>query len=58
MRDAEAALTGRSLDDETIEHIGTVCTEGANPLPETGYKVALITATVRETLERLRAGAR
>jgi len=51
---AEGALVGRTLDDATIEHVSTVCAEGANPLPETEYKVQLIIATVHETLERLR----
>ncbi len=58
MHAAEAELSGRTLDDTTIAHIGSFCTEGANPLPETGYKVDLIDATVRETLERLRSAAR
>ncbi|MEO1061323.1 MAG: FAD binding domain-containing protein [Actinomycetota bacterium] len=51
---AEAILTGASLDDATISAAAEACTEGANPLPETGYKVDLIAATVTETLERLR----
>ena len=54
MQAAESLLTGSTLSDETIERAATTCTEGANPLPETGYKVDLITATVQETLERLR----
>ena len=55
MTAAEAVLTGETLDDETIAAVAAVCAEGANPLPETGYKVDLIVATVRETLQRLRA---
>lgn len=51
---AEAALIGQPLDDTTIATAAEVCTQGANPLPETGYKVDLIAATVTETLERLR----
>lgn len=52
---AEGALTGTSLDDATIEAVARICADGATPLPETGYKVDLILATVTETLERLRA---
>lgn len=51
---AEVALTGEPLSDEAISRAAVACSDGANPLPETGYKVALIEATVRETLERLR----
>jgi xanthine dehydrogenase YagS FAD-binding subunit len=54
MRAAEEALTGEPLEDATIERLGEVCAEGANPLPETRYKVDLIAAAVQETLERLR----
>ncbi len=56
MNSAEELLTGSTLDDATIRTAAEACTEGANPLPETGYKVDLVAATVIETLERLRAG--
>lgn len=56
MEAAEAILTGAILDDATIRAAAEACAEGANPLPETGYKVDLVVATVIETLERLRAG--
>ena len=52
---AESILTGAPLSDETIDRAATACTEGASPLPETGYKVDLVKATVREALERLRS---
>jgi len=52
--EAEAALVGTALDDATIAQVAQACTAGATPLPETGYKVDLIVATVTETLERLR----
>lgn len=55
METAEAILTGASLDDATIARAAEACAEGANPLPETGYKVDLVIGTVIETLERLRA---
>ena len=54
MKAAEAILTDNSLTDDVIQQAAVVCTEGATPLPETGYKVDLIAATVQETLERLR----
>ena len=56
MTAAETLLTGSTLDDATIAAAAEACAEGANPLPETGYKVDLVVATVIETLERLRAG--
>ncbi|GAA5017393.1 xanthine dehydrogenase family protein subunit M [Terrabacter aeriphilus] len=51
----EDLLTGSTLDDDTIAAAARRATEGANPLPETGYKVQLVEATVREVLERVRA---
>ena len=58
LHEVEALLRGRTLDDGTIASAAEAATDGANPLPETGYKVELIAATVTETLERLRdAGA-
>ena len=44
-----------SFDDGTIRSVAEACADGANPVPETGYKVDLVVATVIETLERLRA---
>ncbi len=54
MEAAEAILTGGQLTDELIAQASAACTEGTEPLRDTGYKVDLIAATVRETLERLR----
>lgn len=51
----EGLLTGSTLDDETLAAAASVATAGANPLPETGYKVTLVEATVREVLERVRS---
>ena len=51
----EPLLIGSTLDDATIRSAAEACAEGANPLPETGYKVDLVVATVIETLERLRS---
>ena len=53
MAAAESHLVGRPLDDDTIAAVASSCTTGANPLPETAYKVDLIAATVQETLERV-----
>ena len=53
MSAAEALLVGRPLDEAAVEQASRACADGANPLPETGYKVDLIVATVREVLERL-----
>ena len=55
MDGAESVLRGDTLSDEVIQQAADACTEGASPLPETSYKVELVAATVRETLERLRA---
>jgi xanthine dehydrogenase YagS FAD-binding subunit len=57
MNAVESILTGPALSDEVIDRAATACSEGASPLPETGYKVDLVKATVQETLERLRSNA-
>lgn len=54
MDDAASSLVGAPLTDDHIARAAIACAEGASPLPETGYKIALIEATVQETLERLR----
>lgn len=55
--DAAASLVvGSTLDDATIRSAAEACADGASPLPETGYKVELVVATVIDTLERLRSG--
>ncbi|GAA2498361.1 FAD binding domain-containing protein [Terrabacter carboxydivorans] len=51
----ETLLTGSTLDDDTVAAAAEAATEGARPLPETGYKVQLVEATVREVLERVRS---
>ena len=55
MREAETLLVNQALDDAAIDAVAQACTTGANPLPETGYKIDLIAATITETLGRLRA---
>ncbi|MFK8025049.1 MAG: xanthine dehydrogenase family protein subunit M, partial [Ilumatobacter sp.] len=54
---AASMLDGQTLSDEVIRRVAVACTDGAQPLRETGYKVGLIEATVQETLERLRVAA-
>ncbi len=51
----EELLTGSDLDDGTVAAAAATAGQGANPLPETGYKVQLVEATVREVLERVRS---
>ncbi len=46
------ALEGQSATEATFEAAAKVATEGASPLPQTGYKVPLIYGTVLETLNR------
>lgn len=50
----ETMLLGSSLDDDTVAAAAAAATDGTRPLEETGYKVQLIEATVREVLERVR----
>lgn len=45
-------LVGKSATDETFAAAAEIATEGANPLPQTGYKVKLIYGTVLDTLDR------
>ncbi|MEO7448862.1 MAG: FAD binding domain-containing protein, partial [Humibacillus sp.] len=41
----EGLLIGSRLDDDTISAAAAAATQGASPLPETGYKVQLVEAT-------------
>jgi xanthine dehydrogenase YagS FAD-binding subunit len=47
---AERALTGRTLDDATIDMASRAAVEGARPLRENGYKVALARRSVARAL--------
>ena len=51
----EELITGSTLDDDVLAEAAHLATEGASPLPETGYKVQLVEATVLEVLERVRS---
>ena len=48
----EAALTGQPAASLTFERAASLATNGAKPLPMTGYKVPLLRDTVLEALER------
>jgi xanthine dehydrogenase YagS FAD-binding subunit len=48
----EEALAGKETTPVVLEHAASLAAEGANPLPMTHYKVALLQGTVRETLDR------
>jgi xanthine dehydrogenase YagS FAD-binding subunit len=50
---AEAALQGSPANAATIAEAAARATEGANPLPMTGYKLDLLNGLVRDVLERL-----
>lgn len=50
----ESALTGAAPGDGALTAAADVATDGATPLPRTGYKVDLLRATVLEVLERAR----
>lgn len=47
-----AALEGQQATDATFEAAARIATQGANPLPQTTYKIPLIYGTVLETLQR------
>jgi xanthine dehydrogenase YagS FAD-binding subunit len=49
----EAALVGHSSTDELLRRTAALASEGATPLPQTGYKVRLLEAVVLEVLERV-----
>lgn len=47
-----AALEGQQVTEATFEAAAKIATHGANPLPQTAYKIPLIYGTVLETLQR------
>ena len=55
LRHAEAAAQGAPLNARTIADCTAAATVNANPLPLTGYKLALLGGLVRDALERLLA---
>ena len=52
----EDTLVGQSATTAIFEQAAKVATNGAAPLPQTGYKVPLLYGTVLETLERAYKG--
>jgi len=48
----EAALVGQAATAVICAQAAELAAVGANPLPQTGYKVKLLVGTVLETLER------
>lgn len=50
---AERVLTGRRLDGNALDRAAAAATDGAEPLANNGYKVALLQGLVRERLEVL-----
>ena len=47
---AEALVEGRRVDAALAAAAGTAATEGATPLAQNAYKVALVTAVVKRAL--------
>ena len=52
---AEAAIVGTTLDAATIEKAAKATVEGAEPLEQNGYKVALFEGLMKEQLEAIKA---
>jgi xanthine dehydrogenase YagS FAD-binding subunit len=50
---AEKALVGRRIDAAAAEAAGKAAVEGASPMSENGYKVALVTTLVRRIVASL-----
>lgn len=48
----QAALEGQPATAATLEAAAQLATQGANPLPQTSYKVQMVYGTVLETLQR------
>jgi len=53
MTASEAALQGKPANATTIAEAARQATDGAKPLPMTGYKLDLLSGLVRDLLERL-----
>ena len=49
----EDLVVGSTLGDDVVDAAAAAATQGASPLPETGYKVELVEGVVREVLERV-----
>ena len=51
---AEAVIVGTTLDAKTIDKAAAATVEGAEPLEENGYKVALFEGLMKEQLEAIK----
>ncbi|GAB2774692.1 xanthine dehydrogenase family protein subunit M [Terrabacter koreensis] len=49
----EDLVVGSTLGDDVVDAAAAAATQGASPLPETGYKIELVEGVVREVLERV-----
>jgi xanthine dehydrogenase YagS FAD-binding subunit len=56
-RAAEAALTGKRIDEAVADAAGRAAMEGATPLAQNGHKLALFRTVVRRTILAAREGA-
>lgn len=56
LQNVEAALIGQKATDATFAQAAALATEGAKPLPQTGYKLQLLPRTLLEGLERALSG--
>ena len=52
--EAEKALTGKRITDETASAAAEICIKGVEPMEHNGYKVKLVRALVEEALLALR----
>jgi xanthine dehydrogenase YagS FAD-binding subunit len=53
----EDVLLNQRFDDAGIAAAAKTASQGATPLPMTGYKVALLEGLIADLLERLRSAA-
>jgi xanthine dehydrogenase YagS FAD-binding subunit len=53
-RATEEAIVGTTLDGATIEKAAADAVEGAEPLSQNGYKVALFEGLMKERLEAIK----
>jgi xanthine dehydrogenase YagS FAD-binding subunit len=54
VRDAEAALLGKRLEDASIDRAADLCVAGTQPLAHNGYKIPLVKGIVKEGVASLR----
>ena len=51
MTNVEEALIGKPANQATVEHAAQISADGANPLPQTAWKVDMLVGTLLTTLE-------